>query len=146
LRPAGIPLLFVQDVSGFMVGPEAEHEGSSGRRAIRRGDGDARGAEDRAHVNHASGAGYYAMAGQGFDPGFHLHVATGRMGVMEGESRSRPSTAALDKARRKKRTDARRARAIEEDARRLRAPARRAVRGGLVASFDAIHPLLRETA
>ena len=22
-----IPLLFVQDVSGFMVGPEAEHEG-----------------------------------------------------------------------------------------------------------------------
>ena len=23
----GIPLLFVQDVSGFMVGPEAEHSG-----------------------------------------------------------------------------------------------------------------------
>ena len=23
-------------------------------------------------INHASGAGYYAMAGQGFDPQFHL--------------------------------------------------------------------------
>jgi 3-methylcrotonyl-CoA carboxylase beta subunit len=37
-------------------------------------------------VNHASGAGYYAMAGQGFDPDFILSLPTGRMGVMEGES------------------------------------------------------------
>jgi acetyl-CoA carboxylase carboxyltransferase component len=37
-------------------------------------------------VNHASGAGYYAMAGQGFDPDFLLSWPTGRMGVMEGES------------------------------------------------------------
>jgi len=37
-------------------------------------------------VNHASGAGYYAMAGQGFDPDFILSWPTGRMGVMEGES------------------------------------------------------------
>ena len=38
-------------------------------------------------VNHASGAGYYAMAGQGFDPDFIFSWPTGRMGVMEGESR-----------------------------------------------------------
>ena len=37
-------------------------------------------------VNHASGAGYYAMAGQGFDPDFIFTWPTGRMGVMEGES------------------------------------------------------------
>jgi len=83
----GVPLLFVQDVSGFMVGPEAEHGG-----IIRAG---ARFVEAMATatvpklvltLNHASGAGYYAMAGQGFDPGFVLALPTGRMGVMEGES------------------------------------------------------------
>jgi acetyl-CoA carboxylase carboxyltransferase component len=83
----GIPLLFVQDVSGFMVGTEAEQEG-----IIRAG---ARFVEAMATalvpkivltVNHASGAGYYAMAGQGFDPDFILSWPTGRMGVMEGES------------------------------------------------------------
>ncbi|HJS47381.1 MAG TPA: carboxyl transferase domain-containing protein [Gemmatimonadales bacterium] len=82
-----LPLLFVQDVSGFMVGPEAEHEG-----IIRAG---ARFVEAMATavvpklvltVNHASGAGYYAMAGQGFDPDFILSWPTGRMAVMEGES------------------------------------------------------------
>ncbi|MDE2974220.1 MAG: acyl-CoA carboxylase subunit beta [Gemmatimonadota bacterium] len=83
----GIPILFVQDVSGFMVGPEAEHGG-----IIRAG---ARFVEAMATavvpklvltLNHASGAGYYAMAGQGFDPDFILTLPTGRMGVMEGES------------------------------------------------------------
>jgi acetyl-CoA carboxylase carboxyltransferase component len=83
----GIPLLFVQDVSGFMVGPEAEEAG-----IIRAG---ARWVEAMATarvpklvltINHASGAGYYAMAGQGFDPDFIFTWPTGRMGVMEGEA------------------------------------------------------------
>jgi acetyl-CoA carboxylase carboxyltransferase component len=82
-----LPLLFIQDVSGFMVGTEAEHTG-----IIRAG---ARFVEAMATatvpklvltVNHASGAGYYAMAGQGFDPDFIVSWPTGRMGVMEGES------------------------------------------------------------
>ncbi len=82
-----MPILFVQDVSGFMVGPEAEHSG-----IIRAG---ARFVEAMATavvpiivltVNHASGAGYYAMAGQGFDPDFIFSWPTGRMGVMEGDS------------------------------------------------------------
>jgi len=81
------PLLFVQDVSGFMVGAEAEHSG-----IIRAG---ARFVEAMATAtvpkivlttNHASGAGYYAMAGQGFDPDFIFTLPTGRMGVMEGDS------------------------------------------------------------
>lgn len=81
------PLLFVQDVSGFMVGADAEHSG-----IIRAG---ARFVEAMATakvpkivltINHASGAGYYAMAGQGFDPDFIFSLPTGRMGVMEGDS------------------------------------------------------------
>jgi len=82
-----MPILFVQDVSGFMVGTDAEHSG-----IIRAG---ARFVEAMATatvpklvvtVNHASGAGYYAMAGQGFDPDFIFSWPTGRMAVMEGES------------------------------------------------------------
>jgi 3-methylcrotonyl-CoA carboxylase beta subunit len=83
----GRPLLFLQDVSGFMVGTEAEQSG-----IIRAG---ARFVEAMATatvpklvltMNHASGAGYYAMAGQGFDPDFIFTWPTGRMGVMEGDS------------------------------------------------------------
>src|SRR6185369_11029123 len=67
----GTPLIYTQDVSGFMVGGEAESEG-----IIRAG---AQMVETMAcatvpkivlTINHASGAGYYAMAAQGFDPNF----------------------------------------------------------------------------
>lgn len=37
-------------------------------------------------LNHASGAGYYAMAGQGFDPNFTFGWPTARIGVMEGDA------------------------------------------------------------
>ena len=83
----GTPLIYLQDVSGFMVGPEAEREG-----IIRAG---AEMVETMTcatvpkivvTLNHASGAGYYAMAGQGFDPHFTFSWPTARIGVMEGES------------------------------------------------------------
>jgi 3-methylcrotonyl-CoA carboxylase beta subunit len=83
----GRPLIYLQDVSGFMVGPEAEQEG-----IIRAG---AEMVETMScatvpklvlTLNHASGAGYYAMAGQGFDPNFTFSWPTARIGVMEGES------------------------------------------------------------
>jgi len=82
-----IPLLFVQDVSGFMVGPEAEQEGiiRAGARFVE-AMATARVPKLVLTVNHASGAGYYAMAGQGFDPDFIFTWPTGRMAVMEGES------------------------------------------------------------
>jgi acetyl-CoA carboxylase carboxyltransferase component len=82
-----LPLLYVQDVSGFMVGIEAETAG-----IIRAG---AEMVETMAcatvpkivlTVNHASGAGYYAMAGQGFDPTFTFSWPSARIGVMEGDS------------------------------------------------------------
>jgi acetyl-CoA carboxylase carboxyltransferase component len=83
----GQPLIYVQDVSGFMVGPEAERQG-----IIRAG---AEMVETMScatvpkivlTLNHASGAGYYAMAGQGFDPNFTFSWPTARIGVMEGDS------------------------------------------------------------
>lgn len=82
-----LPILYVQDVSGFMIGAEAESAG-----IIRAG---AEMVEAMAcatvpkivlTVNHASGAGYYAMAGQGFDPTFTFSWPTARIGVMEGDS------------------------------------------------------------
>jgi len=83
----GLPLLYLQDVSGFMVGSEAEASG-----IIRAG---ADMVETMAcatvpkiilTINHASGAGYYAMAGQGFDPTFAFGWPSARIGVMEGDS------------------------------------------------------------
>src|SRR5262249_28175454 len=83
----GQPLIYLQDVSGFMVGPEAEREG-----IIRAG---AEMVESMScasvpkivvTLNHASGAGYYAMAGQGFDPNFTINWPTARIGVMGGDS------------------------------------------------------------
>jgi acetyl-CoA carboxylase carboxyltransferase component len=82
-----LPLLYVQDVSGFIVGVDAESAG-----IIRAG---AEMVESMAcatvpkvvlTINHASGAGYYAMAGQGFDPNFTFSWPTARIGVMEGDS------------------------------------------------------------
>ncbi|HLJ16069.1 MAG TPA: carboxyl transferase domain-containing protein [Bryobacteraceae bacterium] len=83
----GLPLIYLQDVSGFMVGLEAERAG-----IIRAG---AEMVEAMAcatvpkiilTLNHASGAGYYAMAGQGFDPHFAFAWPTARIGVMEGDA------------------------------------------------------------
>ncbi len=82
-----LPLIYIQDVSGFMVGVDAEVGG-----IIRAG---AQMVETMActttpkivlTVNHASGAGYYAMAAQGFDPSFTFSWPTARIGVMEGDS------------------------------------------------------------
>ncbi len=82
-----LPLIYLQDVSGFMVGVDAEAGG-----IIRAG---AEMVESMAcatvpkitlTINHASGAGYYAMAGQGFDPNFTFGWPTARIGVMEGDS------------------------------------------------------------
>ncbi|MBM3794502.1 MAG: hypothetical protein FJW31_10610 [Acidobacteria bacterium] len=83
----GLPIPYLQDVSGFMVGVEADQAG------IIRAGADMVEAMACATVpkiiltvNHASGAGYYAMAGQGFDPNFTFAWPTARIGVMEGDA------------------------------------------------------------
>ena len=83
----GLPLIYLQDVTGFMVGLDAERSG-----IIRAGAemvetmACARVPKIVVTLGHASGAGYYAMAGQGFDPDFIFSWPTARVGVMEGES------------------------------------------------------------
>jgi acetyl-CoA carboxylase carboxyltransferase component len=83
----GTPIIYVQDVSGFMVGAEAEASG------IIRAGAEMVESMSCASVprivlvtNHASGAGYYALSGQGFDPNFTLSWPSARIGVMEGDS------------------------------------------------------------
>ena len=82
-----LPIVYFQDVSGFMVGTQMETDG------IIRAGAEMVQSMDCATVpkivvtlNHASGAGYYAMAGQGFDPHFTMCWPTARIGVMEGDS------------------------------------------------------------
>ena len=83
----GHSLVYFQDVTGFMVGPRAEHGG-----IIRAGAdmietmATSRVPKIVVTLCHASGAGYYAMAGQGFDPEFTFGWPSARIGVMEGES------------------------------------------------------------
>ena len=82
-----LPIIYLQDVAGFMVGVEQESEGiiRAGAEMI-----EAMACADVPRIvltiNHASGAGYYAMAGQGFDPAFTFAWPIARIGVMEGDS------------------------------------------------------------
>ena len=71
-----IPLLFVQDVSGFMVGPGGRARGNhSRRRALRRSDGHRARAEDRAHGESRVGRRLLRHGGAGLRSRFHLQLA-----------------------------------------------------------------------
>ncbi|MEZ0268471.1 MAG: acyl-CoA carboxylase subunit beta, partial [Phycisphaerae bacterium] len=67
----GLPLLFFQDVLGFMVGPDVEHQG-----IIRRGAklvsavANAQVPKITTIVGGSFGAGHYALCGKAFDPHF----------------------------------------------------------------------------
>ncbi len=83
----GHALVYLQDVTGFMVGPEAERSGIiRAGAAMVESMSTARVAKIVVTLRHASGAGYYAMAGQGFEPDFIFSWPSARVGVMEGES------------------------------------------------------------
>ena len=83
----GIPIVWLQDISGFDVGAQAEQQGllGYGSNLI------------YANSNHetpmvsvllrkASGAGYYAMAGMPYDPVLQLSTPVTRLSVMEGKT------------------------------------------------------------
>ena len=81
-----IPLLFVQNITGFLVGREAEHGG------IARDGAKMVSAVATAQVPKLTlitgasyGAGNYAMCGRGYDPRFLFTWPTARIGVMGGE-------------------------------------------------------------
>ena len=124
----GHPLVYLQDVTGFMIGLDAERSG-----IIRAGAemvesmACARVPKIVVTLSHASGAGYYAMAGQGFDPDFIFSWPTARVGVMEGDSAVQALFAAeIERLKNAGETDRRRfAGSHRPHARRLRALARR---------------------
>jgi len=83
----GIPIVWLQDISGFDIGPEAEKEGLLGY------------GSNLIYTNStnsvpmftvlmrkASGAGYYAMAGLPYDPVLQLSTPITRLAVMEGRT------------------------------------------------------------
>lgn len=87
LNDDGIPMVWLQDVSGFDVGTESEKQGllSYGSSLIY---------ANSTHttpmmtvlLRKASGAGYYAMAGMPYDPILQLSTPCSRLAVMEGQT------------------------------------------------------------
>ncbi len=83
----GVPLLFLADVPGFMVGTAVEREG-----IIRHGAkmitavAEATVPKICVVVRKAYGAGLYAMAGPGFDPDATLALPTAKIAVMGAEA------------------------------------------------------------
>jgi acetyl-CoA carboxylase carboxyltransferase component len=87
LNDDGIPMVWIQDVSGFDVGLEAEKQGllAYGSSLIY---------ANSTHqtpmmtvlLRKASGAGYYAMAGMPYDPVLQVSTPLARQAVMEGQT------------------------------------------------------------
>lgn len=87
LNDDGIPMIWLQDVSGFDVGLEAEKQGLLGF-------GSSLIYANATHetpmmtvlLRKASGAGYYAMAGMPYDPVLQISTPVSRLAVMEGQT------------------------------------------------------------
>jgi acetyl-CoA carboxylase carboxyltransferase component len=83
----GIPLIWLQDISGFDVGREAEAQGllGFGSNLIYTNSSNAV-PMFTVLLRKASGAGYYAMAGLPYDPVVQLSTCLSRLSVMEGRT------------------------------------------------------------
>lgn len=81
-----IPLVFLQDVSGFMVGTRSEHSGitKDGAKLV---NAVANSVVPKITiiVGNSYGAGNYAMCGKAYDPRFIYSWPSGRIAVMGGE-------------------------------------------------------------
>ncbi|HEX2533551.1 MAG TPA: carboxyl transferase domain-containing protein [Chitinophagaceae bacterium] len=85
-----IPLLFLQDVTGFMVGSRSEHAGiiKDGAKLV---NAVANSVVPKITViiGNSYGAGNYAMCGKAYDPRFIFAWPTARIAVMGGEQAAR---------------------------------------------------------
>jgi acetyl-CoA carboxylase carboxyltransferase component len=83
----GIPLIWLQDISGFDIGQEAERLGllSYGSNLIYTNSTNTT-PMFTVLLRKASGAGYYAMAGLPYDPVVQLSTCLSRQSVMEGRT------------------------------------------------------------
>ena len=83
----GIPLVWLQDISGFDIGREAERHGllAYGSSLIYTNSTNTT-PMFTVLLRKASGAGYYAMAGLPYDPVVQLSTSLSRLSVMEGRT------------------------------------------------------------
>ena len=81
-----IPLLFLQDVTGFMVGTRSEHSGiiKDGAKMVN-AVANSVVPKFTIVVGNSYGAGNYAMCGKAYDPRFILAWPTARIAVMGGD-------------------------------------------------------------
>lgn len=83
----GIPILWLQDVSGFDIGAEAEVQGLLGYgSSLIYGNSTHQTPMITVLLRKASGAGYYAMSGLPYDPVFQISTPVTRLSVMEGKT------------------------------------------------------------
>jgi 3-methylcrotonyl-CoA carboxylase beta subunit len=82
-----IPLLFLQDVSGFMVGSKAEHGGiiKDGAKMVN-AMANSTVPKFTIIIGNSYGAGNYAMCGKAYDPRFIFAWPTAQIAVMSGAS------------------------------------------------------------
>jgi acetyl-CoA carboxylase carboxyltransferase component len=83
----GLPLIWLQDISGFDIGREAEAHGllSYGSSLIYTNSTNST-PMFTVLLRKASGAGYYAMSGLPYDPVIQLSTCLSRLSVMEGRT------------------------------------------------------------
>ena len=83
----GIPILWLQDISGFDIGVEAERQGLLGYGSnLIYGNSTHTTPMFTVLLRKASGAGYYAMSGLPYDPVVQLSTPQSRLAVMEGRT------------------------------------------------------------
>src|SRR5690606_6260769 len=83
---ARIPIIFLHDVNGFMVGKESEHNGII-RRGAKMVNAVSNSVVPRISVilGGSYGAGHYAMSGKAFGPRFIFALPSARYSVMGGQ-------------------------------------------------------------
>lgn len=87
LNDDGIPMVWLQDISGFDVGVEAEKQGLLGYgSSLIYANSTHEAPMMTVLLRKASGAGYYAMAGMPYDPVLQLSTPVSRLAVMEGQT------------------------------------------------------------
>lgn len=83
----GLPIIWLQDVSGFDIGAEAEKQGLLGYgSSLIYTNSTNESPMITVLLRKASGAGYYAMAGLPYDPVLQLSTPVTRLAVMEGRT------------------------------------------------------------
>lgn len=83
----GIPIVWLQDISGFDIGAEAEKEGLLGYGSSLLYTNSTNSVPMiTVLLRKSSGAGYYAMASSAYDPVIQLSTPISRLAVMEGRT------------------------------------------------------------